>query len=334
VSSPDYRVLFSQRFLDDETRSFLKSANIAVDEIDLPAGMTDADLPREELVRHLDGAAGWIVGHVRIDRTLLSLIPTVRVIARRGVGYEKIDVAAAHELGKVVTIARGGNEETVADHTIGLMLAVGRQLRTSHEAMQSGDWSIRLGTDLFRKTVGVVGFGSIGRAVVRRLKGFETRILVYTPRMPAASALMQDVEFVDLETLLRQSDYVTLHAPLTPDTKEIINGAALKIIKPGAILINTARAGLVDENVLLVALQSGKIKGVGLDVLAAEAEPAHKALADTFLANPHVVISPHAAGSTIEALARTNLIAARTIVEVLSGNTPAVSFLVTDGRRH
>ena len=128
----------------------------------------------------LDGVRGWIVGHVRIDRALLERIPSVKIIARRGIGSEKVDLVAAAELGKLVTIARGGNEETVADHTIGLMLTLGRRIAELHEAMKAGRWLILSGTDLYRKTVGLVGFGAVARAVARRLRGFEVTVLAAT----------------------------------------------------------------------------------------------------------------------------------------------------------
>jgi D-3-phosphoglycerate dehydrogenase len=295
--------------------------------------MSDADLPSARLAELLDGKDGWIVGHVRIDHALLALIPSVQVIARRGVGYEKVDLEAAAEFGKVVTVARGGNEETVADHAIGLMLAVGRQIRFSHEAMRNGDWSIRLGTDLYRKTVGLIGLGQIARGVVRRLKGFDNRILVCTPRPDAAYAKAYGITYVDRETLLRESDYISLHAPLTPQTRTMIDEQALGLMKKGAILINTARSALVDEAALVTALRSGKLLGAGLDVLNGETDPAARPLADALLAHPGVVVTPHTGASTLEGLARTNLVAARTVMDVLDGRDPPAECIVADGRR-
>jgi len=333
LSNAGRHILFSQRFLDEETRRFIESNGASVETIELPPGTSDADLPPERLAELLHGKTGWIVGHVRINRALLPMIPSVRVIARRGVGFEKVDIEAAAEFGKVVTIARGGNEETVADHVIGLMLAVGRQLRFSHEAMRDGDWSIRLGTDLYRKTVGIIGLGQIARRVVRRLKGFDARILVATSRADLAFAQEHDIAYVDRETLLRESDYVTLHTPLTAQTRMMMDENAFGLMKRGVILINTARSALVDEAALLASLQSGHVRGAGLDVLAGETDQAARTTVDALLAHPGVVVTPHTGASTFEGLARTNLVAAGTIIDVLNGRDPPPDCVVADGRR-
>lgn len=333
MASAGRQILFSQRFFDEKTKRFLESNGASVHVLELPSGTSDADLPSARLAELLHGKDGWIVGHVKIDRALLAMIPSVQVIARRGVGYEKVDLEAAADFGKVVTVARGGNEETVADHTIGLMLAVGRQLRFSHEAMRAGDWSIRLGTDLYQKTVGIIGLGEIAKRVIRRLKGFDVRIVVCTPRPDEAYARANGVTFVDRDTLLRESNYITLHTPLTPQTRMMIDEPAFRLMKPGAILINTARSALIDEAALVAALQSGKLLGAGLDVLAGETDPAARSVADALLAHPGVVVTPHTGASTLEGLARTNLVAAGTIIDVLDGRDPPMECVVADGRR-
>jgi D-3-phosphoglycerate dehydrogenase len=327
-----HTVFFSQRFADDRMTAFLKERNINLVLADLPAGKSDADLDPKDIVAQLRGVDGWIVGHVRIDRTLLEKIPSVKVIARRGVGYEKIDLDAATQFGKVVTIGRGGNEDTVADHTLGLMLSIGRRIAESHDAMRAGRWSILSGTDLFQKTVGLVGFGPIAQKVAQRLKGFEARILVSTRTPNATLAQSHGVEFVELPELLTQSDYVSLHAPATSATRRMIDAAALGRMKRSAYLINTGRASLVDEHALVEVLKGGLLAGAGLDVLSAESDPSQRQLADALLAMPNVVVTPHAAASTNEALARTNMIAARTIVEVLEGRDPDAQCVVADGR--
>ncbi len=332
MSAQRRSVLFSQRFPDEAMAAFLKEKDIELIVAELPAGKSDADLDHDDLVARLDGVDGWIVGHVRIDRNLLEAIPSVKVIARRGVGYERIDLDSAKRLGKVVTIGRGGNEETVADHTVGLMLAVGRRIAESHNAMRAGRWAILTGTDLFRKTVGLVGFGPIAQNVARRLKGFDARILVHTRSHDAALRQRFGVEFVDLPRLLSESDYVSLHAPGTPATKYMFDATVFARMKRGAFLINTGRASLIDEPALLDALKSETIAGAALDVLSAETDPARRALADQLLAMPNVVVTPHAAASTNEALARTNLIAARTIADVLDGRDPPAECVVADGR--
>jgi D-3-phosphoglycerate dehydrogenase len=294
-------------------------------------GRSDADLLPEELTRMLDGVEGWIVGHVRIDRTLLRRIPSVKVIARRGVGSEKVDLVAAAELGKVVTIARGGNEETVADHALALMLSLGRRIVESQERVKAGRWSILAGTDLCRKTVGLVGFGSIAQKVARRLRGFDVTVLATSPSRNRGAE--DGIEFVELDSLLARSDYVSLHTPQNRTTVGLIGAGALARMKPGAFLINTARASVVDESALLDALRSGRLKGAALDVLSMETDPSQRPLAEALLKLPNVVVTPHAAASTDESLARTNRIAAQSVIDVLEGRSPSPECIVADGRR-
>jgi len=327
---PTPRVLFSQRFLDEGTRALLAGSGISVEEAPLKPGQADADLSADELERLLDGVEGWIVGHVRIDRPLLRRIPSVKVIARRGVGSEKVDLAAAAELGKVVTIARGGNEETVADHAVALMLGIGRRVTESHEAMKAGRWSILSGTDLYRKTVGLVGYGSIAQKVARRLRGFDVTVLANSASRDGGEE--GGVAFVGLDDLLERSDYVSLHTPQNASTVGLIGAQALARMKPGAFLVNTARASAVDESALLDALRSGRLKGAALDVLAAEADPAKRPIAEELLKLPNVVVTPHAAASTDESLARTNRIAAQSVIDVLEGRSPRPECIVADGR--
>src|SRR5690606_7495984 len=147
---------------------------------DLPPGKADGDLTPDELEAVLAGAAGWIVGHARVTRELLGALPELKVVSRRGVGYERIDLQAVDDLGRVACIAAGGNDASVADHAIAMMLALARRFRESQDRMLAGDWSILMGGDLFRKTVGIIGLGRIGRSLVQRLQGFEAEVLVHT----------------------------------------------------------------------------------------------------------------------------------------------------------
>ncbi len=327
------RVIVSQRFFDDAAISLLEGAGCEVVQADLPNGQADGNLSHEQLLAMLDGAAGWIVGHARVTRELLAALPNLQIVSRRGVGYERVDIAAAEELGKVVCIAAGGNDASVADHTIALMLAVGHRFRETQANMIGGDWSILSGADLYRKTVGIVGLGRIGRSLVQRLRGFETRILVAAPTPDPDFAARAGVEYTELDTLLRESDYVSLHAPLTPETRFLIDADALARMKPGAILINAARGGLVDDAALLDALLAGRIAGAGLDTFVSEADPEYSAVSRRLIALPNVVATPHAAASTREGLARTNMVAAGCVVSVLAGEDPPPQCVIADGRR-
>jgi D-3-phosphoglycerate dehydrogenase len=326
------KVLVTQRFFDDATSAYLSSHGFDVQIYDLPLGKSDADLSHDDLLPHLEDAEGWIVGHAWVTRALLAACPTLRVIARRGVGYERVDLAAAKALGRVVTIATGGNAPSVADFTIGLMIGVGRRLHESHKNMEQGNWSILLGTELFQKTVGIIGLGRIGRLVAKRLQAFDAKILAYAPRPDLEFVQSSGITLTDLPTLLGESDYVTLHAPLTAETRHLINASSLASMKRGSILINTARSDLVDEQALINALKSGHLRGAGLDVLQAETDPTQKSIASELLSMPGVLAAPHAAASTSEGLKRSNMIAARTIVAVFEGRDPDPACVIADGR--
>lgn len=327
------RVVVTQRFFDDATIGYLRAHGCEVTVAELPPGQADGALSHDALVALLKDADGWIVGHARVTRDLLTALPDLKVISRRGVGYERVDVEAARDLGRVVAIAAGGNDASVADHTIGLMISVGRRFGESQMRMRAGDWSILQGGDLFEKTVGIIGLGRIGRSVVRRLSGFEARVLVHTPRPDPAYAEQTGVTYVDLPTLFRASDYITLHAPLTEATRFIINRASIAQMKPTAIVINTARGGLVDDADLLAALKAGRLAGAGLDVFVSESDPAYRPVSEELIALPNVAATPHAGASSREGLDRTNMVAARSIVAVFEGGDPPAGCAVADGRR-
>lgn len=330
--SGNRRIVVTQRFFDRATIDYLEAAGCEVVQAELPEGQADGNLSHDELVARLRGAAGWIVGHARVTRELLTALPELQVVSRRGVGYDRVDLSAARDLGKVVCIAVGGNHESVADHTIALMLAVGHRFRETQGNMIAGNWSILLGNDLYRKTVGIIGLGRIGRSLVRRLSGFEAEVLAYSDVVDADYAAAAGVRHVSLDELLARSDYVSVHAPLTEATRHIVGRDALAQMKPTAFLINAARGGLVDDAALLDALREGRLAGAGLDVFLSEADPALKPVTEALLALPNVIATPHAAASSREGLDRTNMVAARCVVAVLDGGDPAPECVVADGR--
>lgn len=327
-----HTVVVTQRFFDEATIAWLEANGCVVQIADLAPGKADGDLTHDQLVDLLKNADGWIVGHARVTRALMEALPKLQVISRRGVGYERVDLDAARDLGRVVAIGAGGNDASVADHTIGMMLAIAKRLRESQANMQAGKWGILTGSDLFEKTVGIIGLGRIGKSLVKRLSGFDARVLVVTQSPDPAYAAATGVEYVDLDTLLSQSDYVSVHAPLTDATRYLIDAAAIARMKPGAILINTARGGLVQDADLLAALQSGHLAGAGLDVFVSENDPAFMGVTNALLALPNVVATPHAGASSREGLNRTNRIAAESVVAVLTGGNPAPGCVVADGR--
>lgn len=330
--SANRRVIITQNFFDEASLAYLRAHGCDAEIVELPAAPTEATLDVAAIKDVVGDAAGWIVGHARITREVLEALPALQIVSRRGVGYERVDIEAARDLGRVVTIAAGGNDATVADQVIGMMIAAGRRFREAQAQMQAGPWKILLGTDLYRKTVGIVGLGRIGRSLVQRLRGFEANILVATPKPDADYAAQTGVRYVDLEEIWRESDYISVHAPLTPATRHLIDATTIEKMKPGAIVINTARGGLVSDSDLLAALQAGRLGGAGLDVFESESDQAMKSVTDALLALPQVVAAPHAGASTREGLDRTNMIAAECVVAVLDGKKPAAACVVVDGR--
>ncbi len=323
------RVVVTQRFFDEDTADLLRASGCTVEVIDLPAGKGDGDLDQDELAAALRGAAGWIVGHARVSAELLATLPSLQVISRRGVGYERVDTQAVINAGKVACIAVGGNHDSVADYTLALMLAVGHRFREMQADLADGRWKIQQGSDLYQKTVGIIGLGRIGSAVARRLAGFDCRVL----GLSGSSPVPPPVEQADLGTILRESDYITLHAPLTPQTRHLIGRDSLSRMKRDAVVINTARGGLIDDTALLHALESGIIAGAGLDTFESESDPALAPVTRQLAALPQVVAAPHAGASTREGLVRTNRIAAQCVIAVLDGRYPPAECVIADGRR-
>lgn len=326
-------VLVTATYFDHASLLYLESHNCSVRSSGLPAGVPDTAISHEDLFGLLSGANAWIVATAPVTLEILAKFPSLQVIAKRGVGYDQIDVSAAQRLGRVVTIAPGGNEPSVCDHTIGLMLAVARRICEFRDRMRGGDWSLQTVTELYQKTVGIVGLGRIGRGVGRRLKGFEATVLAFDEKPDYDYANAEGIRLVDLSTLLRESDYVTLHLPLSSSSRNLIDAEALTTMKDNAILVNTSRGGLVDEPALLAALQSGQIAGAGIDVLSGEGSPEARPVAQQLMSLPNVVVTPHAAGASREGLARANWVASQAIVAILDGGTPPANCVVVDGRK-
>lgn len=331
VSQPPFKVLVTTRQFDAEAARFLEDHGCAVVPSGLPSDAMDSDIPDADLHRLLEGAQGWVVGQRVVSRAMLEAHPGLVAIARRGVGYDRVDAVAARELGRVVTIAAGSNDGAVADHALALMLAVARRLKENNARILAGDWRAAGGMDLCGKTVGLIGFGRTAKGVARRLAGFDAKVLVSTPRFDPAEA-GPHVRPAPLNELLAESDVVSLHAPLNPATRHLIGKEALARMKPGAILVNTGRGGLVDDAALLEALSAGHLFGAGLDVFESEEDEAKRPIAEALAALPQVVATPHVAASTKEALALGNMISARCVVATLTGAPMPAGCVVVDGR--
>lgn len=262
-------------------------------------------------------AHGVLAGSEPYTEQVFAACPHLRVLSRIGVGYDNIDVAAATRHGVAVCTAAGANAASVADMTMALLLALARHLIPLHARTAAGAWEPRQAMELDGKTLGVVGTGRIGRATVARARAFGMRVLGYDAVPDPDWADQNDVTYTTLEALLGQSDFVTLHAPLTDDTRWLIGSPQLALMRRGAYLINTARGELVDEAALAVTLRSGQIAGAALDVFAAE-PPAGSPL----LGLADVVLTPHVASATREADNRVVRVAVENALAVLGGGEP------------
>jgi len=260
----------------------------------------------------------------RIDAEALYAGDRLRGVANMAVGYNNIDVSAATDLGIPVSNTPGVLTDTTADLTWALLLAVARRVPEAEQYLRAGRYRIwgpdlLLGADVspggsgVRKTLGIIGYGRIGRAVARRARGFDMRVLAHSLERAEIEA-SGDVVWADLDALLADSDFVTLHAPLTPQTHHIINERTLRLMKPGAFLINTARGELVHEHALVTALREGWIAGAALDVY--EHEPA---LALGLTDCPNAVLVPHVGSASTDTRDRMALLAARNALAHLRG---------------
>jgi phosphoglycerate dehydrogenase-like enzyme len=263
-------------------------------------------------------------------RSVIERADTLKHIARWGVGYETVDVPAASAIGVLVTTTLGSNHWGVAQLAFALMLAVARRVVELDKVGRSGKWARPLGRDVWQKTLGVVGLGRIGKGVAQRAFGFEMKVLAYEPFPDHAFCKRWNVELVELDDVFRRSDYVTLHAPGEADNQRLVNATRLALMKPSAVLINTARGVLVDEDALYAALRDGTIAGAGLDVRVDE--PPRD---DRFEALDNVVLTPHTAGSTREAQAVSAEMVVRGVLQAARGEQPhgLMNAEVWDNRR-
>jgi len=245
-------------------------------------------------------------------------IDGLKIVARYGVGFDRVDLAAAKKKGVIVTNTPTANSDSVADLAIGLMLAVARHITEAHRQTIDGGWPKLFGVSLFQKTVGLIGLGRIGARVAKRVKGFDCRTLVYDPFIDATTAAQYGCQKVDtLETLLAESDFVSLHSPASPETNGMINRQTLSLMKPTTILVNTARGELINETDLFDALKNKVIGGAGLDTFAQEPPQV-----EAFQGVPNLVLTPHMGAYTTEALYNMAMDSTNDLIAVLEGREP------------
>jgi glyoxylate reductase len=280
-------------------------------------------ISKEELfsrIRDKEGLVCLLTEKVNLE--LLNAAPKLRIAANVAVGFDNIDVAACTKRGVVATNTPGVLDETTADFAWTLLMAVGRRLVEGDTLARSGNWTgwdldQLVGTDVWGKTLGIVGFGRIGKAMARRAIGFQMKV-IYADAARASEAMEKDlnVEYRGMASLLAESDFVSVHVPLLPETRGLFDAARFYTMKPTAYLINTSRGAVVDEAALVQALESRKIAGAALDVF--ENEP----FIHPGLKRPNVVLAPHIASASIETRTKMACMAAENVVALLKGQRP------------
>ena len=273
----------------------------------------------DDLLGLLDGVSAAIVSVDPFTPQVIASASSLRVIARTGVGYDEIDVPAATRNGVLVLTTPGLNSNAVADTAMALLLSLVRDVVRNDKNMRKGEWRdpTRMGPELWSKTLGIIGLGSIGKRVARRATGFDIRVLAYDIVQDPEFAERHGVTYVDKEQLLAESDFISLHTPLNSDTRNIIDAQAISLMKPTAYLVNTSRGGVVDEPALYEALVDRRIAGAGLDVFVNE-PPVGTPLIEL----DNVVLTPHLAGLSPEATQVVNYTCVRNVVAILNGEPP------------
>jgi phosphoglycerate dehydrogenase-like enzyme len=277
-----------------------------------------AQLTEEELLEQLPGVRASLAGSEPYTRRVLATYPGLRVIARAGVGYDAVDVAAATEQGVAICTTPGTNQDAVAEHTFALILALAKHLIPQHLGTRDGQWPRQANLPLRGRTLGIAGLGRIGKAVALRGECFGMRLLAFEPFPDLDFVARHGVILASLERLMGESDYLTLHVPLTPESRHLINRHTLSLMRPTSYLINTARGALVSEADLYEVLRARGIAGAALDVF--ELEPP---IGNPLLGLDNVVLTPHAAGVDLQSRDDMALSAAQAIVALSRGEWPA-----------
>lgn len=272
-------------------------------------------LTATEIIPLLDGVDGYIAGLDDITAAVIEKAPaSLKVISRYGAGYDRVDLDAAAQKGITVTNSPGVNSQAVADLTFGLMLAVARNIPALDRKVRNNEWPRFTGMELYQKTLGIIGLGEIGKNVAARAKGFAMNVIAYDPYIDPSYLAGNGIKGVPYDELIAGSDVITLHIPLNTHTKNMIDAASIAGMKPGTILINTARGGLIDEQAAYHALKTGKLGGLGLDAFASE-PPRDSPLFEL----ENVVATPHTGAHTTEAVTKMGLLSVQNLIDVLTG---------------
>jgi len=316
-----WKVLITARTLNEVGQSALELLRKAGCELTLPPRF--GPYGAEELLPLLRDQQAVLASMDRFTADVLVSpeAAQLKIISRWGVGYDAIDIPTASAQGVVVAYTPGLLNETVADFAFALLLSIARRVHMGHASMSQGKWEAAWGTDVFGKTLGILGYGGIGQAMARRATGFNMRLLAHDTRCEP-NILEPPIQYVSLDELLAESDFLSLHAALNAENRGLIGEAQLRRMKPTAYLINTARGALVDEGALTRALNEKWIAGAALDTFTLEPLPATHPLRSA----PNLLLTPHLASFARETGERVSLSAAQAIVDLMKGRKP--QFLV------
>jgi len=278
---------------------------------------TSRPLNNREMSVKIKDVDGIIIGIDDLNAQIIKQARNLKIISKYGVGVDNIDIKAATAQGIVVTNTPKANIDAVADLTFALMLALARRIPEANRETKAGNWKKFIGTSVWRKKLGVIGLGKIGKQVVKRARGFEMEILCYDIIQDEEFARQFSIRYVDLETLLKESDYITIHAPLNTATRDMIGYEELEMINENAFLINTSRGGIIDEKALYNTLKNNKIKGAALDSYKEE-PPENSPLAEL----ENIIMTSHNGAYTKEAINNMGIQATQNLIDVLEGREP------------
>lgn len=316
----DWKIVVTRQIPDAGLALLRDKGTVTVWEDELPPSAEQLDA----LLGDADGALTLLTD--RIDGPVLDRHPRLKVVSNFAVGYDNVDADAATERGVVVCNTPGVLTAATADHTWALLMSAARRIPESIEYVREGKWRtwgplLLLGQEISGATLGIIGLGRIGKEVARRASGFGMRVLAFDEYQDTDFAAQNNVEYTDMDTVLRESDFVTLHVALTPETRHLIGAAAFARMKPTAILINAARGPVVDTDALVAALRSGEILAAALDVTDPEPLPADHPLVNM----DNCIVVPHTASATVQTRDAMATLAARNLIAGLQGEKPSAS---------
>jgi D-3-phosphoglycerate dehydrogenase len=269
-------------------------------------------MTEEEMIDSIKDVDGIILGVDPCSKKVLEKAKSLKCISRYGVGLDNIDLEYAKKMNIPVHRTMGANSNAVADYAFGLMLNITRKISHIDRECRSGNWKKIKTSEMWKKTIGIIGLGAIGKGVAKRASGFNMNVLAYDLYKDEKYAKENNIEYVDLETIYKNADFISLHLPLTSDTKDLISYNEFDMMKDTAVVVNTARGGVINEDALFDALNNKKILGAGIDVF--EQEPPSN---DKFTQLDNIVIGSHCAASTKEAIDNMSLMATKNLIDSL-----------------